>query len=70
MIGVPSDTDERITLITELFSDRLEIEAAGCLSEDDAQSFVNVVDEVFLHSFTSEDSTDLNLNSPSRCWIA
>ena len=59
-------TAERISLVTDLFSNRDETKAVECLSGDDAQSFVDVVDEVLLHSFASEDSTDLNRTSPSH----
>ena len=42
---------ERVSLIKDLFSDRDEIEAIKHLSRDDAQSFVDVLDEVFHHSY-------------------
>ena len=65
LIDHPLAAAERISLIVDLLSDRDETEAAKCLSGDDAQSFVNVVDEVIPHAFTSEDSTDLIPNFSS-----
>ena len=43
-------TDERVSLITDLFSDRDEMEALKGLSESDAQSFIDLIDEVPPHS--------------------
>ena len=54
MIGGPLAKDERISLITDVFSDHDEIQAVGHLRGDDAQSFVNVIDEVFL-TLTSQE---------------
>ena len=49
MINRPLAKDERISLITDIFSDRDETEVVKCLSGDDAQSFVDVIDEVLPH---------------------
>lgn len=38
--------DERISLITEIFSDRTQITIVGHLSRDDAKIFIDMVDEV------------------------
>ena len=46
----PIAMDKRISLITAIFSDRCVAEAVKHLSRDDAQAFVDVVDEVFLRS--------------------
>ena len=43
-------TDERASIIEDLFSDRDEIEALKDLSGSDAQSFIDMVDEVHFHS--------------------
>ena len=51
MIDRPLATDERISLITDMLSDHDETEAVKNLSGSDAQSFVDVVDEVLPHSF-------------------
>ena len=48
-------TDERIPLIETIFSDRDKIEVVKRLCGDDAQSFVDVIDEVLLRSFISEE---------------
>ena len=50
LIDRPFTMDERISLITDLFSDRDEIEALKSLSGGDAQSFIDVMDEVPFHS--------------------
>ena len=74
MIDHPLPTDERVSLIASLFSDSDETEAIKRLHGDDAQLFVDAVDEVFSHySFQKNRTTDLNSNPPvvpSRHWIA
>ena len=65
LIGHSLAAAERISLIIDLFSDRDENEAAKRLGGDDAQSFVDVVDEVLPHAFTSKNSTDLSPNFSS-----
>jgi len=50
----PLDANERISLITDIFSDRSKIDAVRHLRGNDAQSFVDVIDEVFL-SFGLEE---------------
>ena len=46
LIDRPLTSDERISLITEIFSDRNEIEVVRNLRGRNAQSFVNVIHEV------------------------
>ena len=46
LITHPLLAHERITLIISIFSDRNEIEVVGHLSGDDAQAFVDIIDEV------------------------
>ena len=41
-------TSERISLITTILSDRDQVEMIGCLSGDNAQTFIDTVDEVRL----------------------
>jgi hypothetical protein len=60
LIDRPLASDERISLITHIFSDRDETKAIKCLCGDDAQSFVDVVDKVFPLSFVNR-SGDLEL---------
>jgi hypothetical protein len=43
-------THERISLIVSIFSDPNEVEVAGHLSGDDAQTFIDVIDEVSPHT--------------------
>jgi len=50
-IDQPIAIDKRISLITAIFSNRGVAEAVKRLSKDDAQAFVDVVDEVISHSF-------------------
>ncbi|KAF9643889.1 kinase-like protein [Thelephora ganbajun] len=45
LIGHPFSTDERISLLTSIFSDNNEIEMVRHLSRDDAQVFIDVIDE-------------------------
>jgi len=49
-IDQPIAVDKRISLITAIFSNRGVAEAVKRLSRDDAQAFVDVVDEVVPHS--------------------
>jgi len=51
-IGQPIAIDKRISLVTAIFSGRRVAEAVKCLCRDDAQAFVDVVDEVLPHSST------------------
>ena len=55
LIDRPLPKDERISLIADIFSDRDETEAVKCLRGGDAQSFVDVIDEVLSHSLISEE---------------
>jgi len=49
----------------DIFSDYYKTEAVKHLSGEDAQLFVDVVDEVLPRAFTSEDTTDLSPNFPT-----
>ena len=50
LIDSPLTTDERVSLIAGLFSDRDETESLKGLGGGDAQSFIDVIHEVLLHS--------------------
>ena len=50
LIDQPIAIDKRISLITAIFSNRGVAEAVKGLCRDDAQAFVDVVDEVVPHS--------------------
>ena len=73
LIDHPLTSDQRITLIADIFSDRDETEAVKHLHGDDAQSFVNIIDEVLLHRPTyppKNGPIELTTNlfcPPSRC---
>ena len=54
LITRPLTLNERIALITDLFSDCDETEVIKQLSGDDAQSFVDVIDQVSSKSFQVE----------------
>ena len=45
----PLTTDERVSLIAELFSDQGEIDALKALDGSDAQSVIDVIDKVLVH---------------------
>ena len=45
----PLTTDERVSLIADIFSNQDEIDALKSLSESDAQSVIDVIDEVLVH---------------------
>ena len=48
----PLSPSDRVPLVTDLFSDRDEVqEAVKHISTDEAQSFVDVLDEVPLHFY-------------------
>jgi len=49
-IGRPIAIDKRVSLITAVFLDRFVAEAVKRLCRDDAQAFVDVLDEVLPHS--------------------
>ena len=50
LITFPLSEDERISRITSIFSDRNEIKAAIDLSGEDAQAFIDAIDEVNSHT--------------------
>ena len=52
-------------MIVSIFSDRNNAEVVGNLSGDDAQVIIDVIDEVSLHTFTSEKRVGgLSLKNP------
>ena len=60
LISYTLTTGERIPLITTIFSDRDEVEMVRNLSGDDAQTFIDMTDEVRLHKlFRSGDKLTL-----------
>ena len=50
LIDRPLTTDEHVSLVADLFSDRDEVEALKGLSGGDAQLFIDVVDKVSFRS--------------------
>ena len=65
LISCPLTTNERISLITAIFSDGIGTETVKHLRGDDAQTFVDVIDEV-LPALSPRKSrlSDLKLNFP------
>ena len=62
MVELPLASDEQISLIADMFSDRDEIEVIEHLDGDDAQPFVDAMNEVLPHSLILEEWNDLKLN--------
>ena len=60
LISDTLSTDERIPLIKSIFSDRDEVVVFEYLSGDDAQAFVNVIDEASIRILLS-----LKIGQPS-----
>jgi len=56
LITHPLTIHERTSLITAIFSDRSEIEVVRHLCGSDAQSFIDAIDEVFLHILSSQSN--------------
>ena len=72
LIDCPLITNECTSLITVLLSDRDEVEAIKRLSIAEAQSFVDVLDQVFPSLIPGEYVRRLELRfsiTMGRCWI-
>lgn len=52
LISHPLVPDERTRLITTIFSDHNQVKMVEHLSGDDAQAFIDVIDEVSPHDST------------------
>ena len=63
MINHAFTTHERIYLITRIFSDRDQVDMVRNLSGDDAQNFIDMMDEVSLHTIShlEDRPTDFDL---------
>lgn len=55
LINYPPTSDERVSLITDIFSNRDEIEVVKRLHGDEAQSFIDTIDEVLPYFLVSEE---------------
>ena len=53
LISYPLSTHERIALITSIFSDHGEVEAVEHLTGNDAQTFIDLIDEVSTYIISS-----------------
>lgn len=60
LISCSLSTQERIPLITSIFSDHNESKVVGYISGGDAQIFVDVVDEVNLDILSPQESGSVN----------
>jgi len=74
LISHTLDAHERISLVTTIFSDRDQVKMVGHLSGSNAQTFIDMIDEVSLIlNFTSVDGwidSDSNpLVLSIRCWM-
>jgi len=74
LIAHTPTTHERISLITTIFSDDNQAEMVRNLSGNDAQDFIDVVDEVSLRTLPSPNGGWVDSNSnfrplSFRCWI-
>ena len=58
-------TNERISLITTIFSRRDEVDMARHLCGEDAQASVDVIYEARSHKVSFPENTDLGSNSAS-----
>ena len=67
LISPTLSAHDRISLITSIFLDRNEVEVVGNLSGYDAQTYVNVVNEVSIHILPP--STLTPTNTPVLCWL-
>jgi hypothetical protein len=75
LISRPLATRERTSLITVIFSDSSEAEAVRLLCGDDAQAFVDVIDEVSPRILSSQQNRPIDFDPnfrvpPIRRWIA
>jgi len=73
LISHPLAAHERISLINTIFLDNNQVEMVGRLQGEDAQTFIDIIDEVSPHNFTpkGQSNFDLNLHILStRRWIA
>ena len=73
LISDPLSTEERISLMTSIFSDHNEVKVVEYLSGDNAQTFIDVTYEASLHALSPPK--DVPVDSPSttrvllvRCW--
>jgi len=64
LIGHTLATHERISLIATIFSDPNQVEMVGQLSGDDAQSFINTIDEVSSHIISRLQDKTINFDLP------
>ena len=74
LVDRPHTADERVSLITVIFSDPNETEVVKGLCGDDAQSFIDVIDQVSLVlSLERNETIDLHPNfsvSLNRRWTS
>ena len=63
MIRYPLSIDERIRLITSIFSDPDEVEVVEHLSGDDAQTFIDTIDKASSHTTPRSNTKDRQLTS-------
>ena len=70
VVELPLASDSQISLITAIFSDRDETEVVRDLRGDDAQSFVEVIDEVGSGNPTHLKRMESQMLCFLRCWMS
>ena len=70
LTSYPLSAHERTSLITSIFSDRTQLKVVRNLLGDDAQAFIDVVDEVIHHQISDLEGKPINfvVNLHIRCW--
>ena len=68
LISYPLSAHERIPLITAIFSDQNQVEMVGHLSGNDAQAFIDLMDEVSVCALPPEASLLILTKAFSHCW--
>lgn len=59
LISHPLNKGERISLVTTIFSDKNQVEKAGRLAGDDAQTFIDAIDEVVPARFRVKRTSEI-----------
>ena len=67
LISDPLSAHERIPLITTIFSDKNQVEMVGNLSGNDAQVFIDLIDEVSACTLPPEAGLSILTKASSRC---
>ena len=70
LVSHPLPPHERIYLITTIFSDRGEVEVVAQLSGADAQTFIDILNEVSTCThFPAKNDRSTVAKTPTLCWL-